>query len=44
MKNIKLFLVNVTPWQLLRCLWWCECVERTTIFRWEMNAALGEWK
>ena len=44
MNATKLFLVRVTPWWLLRALWVTRAVKRETVFRWEMNQALGEWK
>lgn len=40
----KLFLVRRTPKSLLRLLWRAGIVRRATVFRWEMNLALGEWR
>ncbi len=39
----KIWLIRTLPWQILRLLWVCSVVRRGTVFRWEMNAALGEW-
>ena len=39
----RLALVGVTPWWVLHFLWRTHIVKRTTVFRWEMNAFLGEW-
>lgn len=43
MQSIKLALIRYTPWFVLRGLWLCGLIRRETAFRWEMNAALGEW-
>lgn len=42
--NVKLVLIKLTPWWILSALWRGHIVKRETIFRWEMNEALGEWK
>lgn len=39
----KLLIVKLTPWWVLRGLWLSRLVRRETVFRWEMNLALGEW-
>lgn len=44
MNVAKLYLVRVLPWWVLRVLWRAGFVERTTIFRWEMNVACGQWR
>lgn len=41
---MRLFLVRWTPWWVLRGLWLSGLVDRTTVFRWEMNVATGEWQ
>jgi len=43
MDRFKLWLVKWTPWWVLQAFWRSGLVERTTVFRWEMNVALGEW-
>ncbi len=42
--KIKLFLARHTPSWVLHRLWVMGLVDRTTIFRWEMNVALREWE
>ena len=44
MDSFKLLIVRFTPWWVLRALWRWRVVKRTTVFRWEMNAGLGEWR
>ncbi len=39
----KLAIVRITPWWVLRGLWKTKLVERSTVFRWEMNVMVNEW-
>ena len=41
---LKLKLVELLPKGLLKLLWKTGIVKRTTVFRWEMNVGLREWK
>ena len=41
---MKLFLVRIAPWWVLRALWRCGIVDRTTVFRWEVSVACGRWE
>ena len=43
MDSMKLWAVKITPSVLLKLLWKCGIVERTTIFRWEMSLFLWKW-
>jgi hypothetical protein len=42
--NVKLIIVKYVPWWFLRSLWVLRIVDRTTVFRWEMNVFLGDWE
>ncbi len=42
--RLKPWLVRKTPARVLRMLHETGLVQRTTVFRWEMNVLLGEWQ